>query len=278
MSCERFREQIPECLAGRLESGVREKLIAHLELCSACRADMAEMGAVWRGLESLPAAEPDPSMRSRFVEVLEAYQAGMEQGRARTVVPANRPWWMTGWWPAKAAWQTALTMLLLLAGGIGGRYLARQRTANVPTTPEIAQLQSQIETLRQTVALSMLQDQSSSSRIRGVTYASQVQQPDQQIDQALLYTLNHDANVNVRLHAVDVLENLAVRPEIQRALVDSLPLQDSPLVDVAVIDVLTEVHDKAAIPALRQLAQDPKTDDSVRQRAAAGVRKLEVLK
>jgi len=278
MSCERFREQIPECLAGRLESGVREKLIAHLELCSACRADMAEMGAVWRGLESLPVAEPDPSMRSRFVEVLEAYQAGMEQGRARTVVPANRPWWMAGWWPAKAVWQTALTALLLLAGGLGGRYLARPRTASSPTTPEIAQLQQQIENLRQTVALSMLQDQSSSSRIRGVTYASQVQQPDQQIDQALLFTLNHDANVNVRLRAVDALENLASRPDIQRALVDALPLQDSPLVDVALIDVLTEVNDKAAIPALRQLAQDPKADDAVRQRAAAGVRKLEVSK
>ena len=54
MSCERFREQIPECLAGRLESGARERLIAHLDVCSACRADVAEMGVVWRGLESLP--------------------------------------------------------------------------------------------------------------------------------------------------------------------------------------------------------------------------------
>jgi len=274
MSCERFREQIPECLAGRLESDAREKLIAHLELCSACRADMAEIGAVWRGLESLPTPEPDPAMRSRFVEVLEAYQAGMEQGRARAAAPVNRPWWTLGWWPAKAAWQTALALLLLAAGGIGGRYLARPRPAN----PEIAQLQSQIENLRQTVALSMLQDQSSSSRIRGVTYASQVQQPDKQIDQALLYTLNHDANVNVRLRAVDALENLAARPEIQRALVDALPLQDSPLVEVAIIDVLAEVNDKAALPALRQLMQDPKTDLAVRQRAAAAVQKLEVSK
>ena len=274
MSCEKFREQIPECLAGRLESGAREKLIAHLELCSACRADMAEIGAVWRGLESLPVPEPEPGMRSRFLEVLEAYQSGMEQGRARTAAPVNRPWWMAGWWPAKAVWQTALALVLLAAGGFGGHYLARPRTA----TPEIAQLQSQVENLRQTVALSMLQDQSSSSRIRGVTYASQVQQPDQQIDQALLYTVNHDANVNVRLRAVDALENLARRPEIQRALVDSLPLQDSPLVQVAIIDVLAEMNDKAAIPALRALAQDPKTDDAVRQKAAASVQKIEVSK
>ncbi len=277
MSCEKFREQIPECLAGRLESSAREKLIAHLELCSACRADMAQIGAVWRGLESLPVAEPDPAMRPRFMEVLEAYQAGMEQARERTVVdasPAKSHWWMAGWWPAKAVWQTALAVVLLLGGGFGEHYLARPRTAN----PEIATLQAQVENLRQTVALSMLQDQSSSSRIRGVSYASQVQRPDSQIEQALLSALNHDANINVRLRAVDALENLAGHPDIQRALVDSLPLQDSPLVQVAVIDVLTEVNGKAALPALRQLAADGKTDDAVRQRAAAGVKKLEVSK
>jgi hypothetical protein len=249
-------------------------LIAHLELCSGCRADMAELGVVWRGLESLPVAEPDPAMRSRFVEVLEAYRAGMEQGRERAVVSAKSRWWMAGWWPVRAAWQTALAVALLAAGGFGGHYLARPRTE----APEIAQLQAQVENLRQTVALSMLQDESSSSRIRGVSYASQVRQPDRQIDQALLYTLNHDANVNVRLRAVDALENLAGRPEIQRALVDALPLQDSPLVQIALIDVLTEVHDKAAVPALRQLAGDAKADDAVRQRAAAGVKKLEELK
>lgn len=275
MSCERFREQIPDCLAGRLESGAREKLIAHLELCSACRADMAEMGTVWRGLESLPVAEPDPSMRSRFLEVLEAYQAGMEQGRARTVEPVRQPWWMMGWWPAKAVWQTAVAVLLLAAGGFGGRYFSQpHRTA----TPEIAQLQGEVESLRQTVALSMLQEQSSSSRIRGVTYASQIQQPDQRIDQALLFTLNHDGNVNVRLRAVDALENLAQRPEIQRALVDSLPLQDSPLVQAALIDVLAEVSDRAALPTLQKLAQDPKTDAAVRQRAGTAIQKIEVAK
>ena len=274
MSCERFREQIPDCLAGKLETGAREKLIAHLELCSACRADMAEMGVVWRGLESLPVAEPDPAMRSRFLEVLEAYRAGMEQARERTVVGGRSRWWIAGWWPAKAAWQTALAVALVVAGGFGGRYLARPRTV----APEIAQLQGQVESLRQAVALSMLQDQSSSSRIRGVSYSSQVQRPDRQIEQALLYAVNHDHNVNVRLSAVDALEKLAGNPEVQRALVDALPMQDSPLVEIALIDVLVEANDKAAVPALRLLAEDKQADDAVRQRAAAGVRKIEVVK
>lgn len=274
MSCERFREQIPECLAGRLESAARERLIAHLEVCSACRADVAEMGAVWRGLESLPAVEPDPAMRSRFLEVLEAYRAGMEQAQGRAAVSGKPAWWMAGWWPARAVWQTALALALLLAGGFGGHYLARPRS----TAPEIAQLQGQVENLRQMVALTMLQDRSPSSRIRGVTYGSLVSPPDRQIDQALLYAVNHDANVNVRLSAVDALEKLAGNPEIQRALVDALPMQDSPLVEIALIDVLVEANDKAAVDALRRLAEDAQADESVRQRAAAGAKRLEVSK
>jgi len=273
MSCDRFREQIPECLAGRLESGAREKLIAHLELCSACRADVAEMGVVWRGLDSLPAPAPDPAMRSRFLEVLEAYRAGMEQGRGRTVASGGgRRWWRTGWWPAKAVWQSAVAAALLLAGGFGGRYLARPRTV----APEVARMQEQIESLRQAVALSMLQDQSSSSRIRGVSYGSQVERPGREIEQALLYAVNHDANVNVRLSAVDALEKWAGNPDIQRALADALPMQDSPLVEIALIDVLVRANGRAAAPALRRLAEDTQADEAARQRAAAGVKKLEV--
>ena len=272
MSCDRFREQIPECLAGRLESGAREKLIAHLEICSTCRADMAEMGVVWRGLDAMPVAEPGPAVRARFLEVLDAYQSGMEQGRMRPVAGVKTSWWMAGWWPAKAAWQTALALGLLIAGLVGGRMLTRP----APTSPEIAQLQGQVESLRQTIALSMLQDQSSSERIRGVSYGSQVQKPDRQIDQALLYAVNHDPNVNVRLSAVDALEKWAHNPDIQRALVDALPLQDSPLVEIALIDVLVEVNDKGALPVLHQIADKAQTDDAVRQRATAAIQKLEV--
>jgi hypothetical protein len=274
MSCDRFREQIPECLAGRLESGARERLIAHLEICSGCRADMAQMGAVWRGLEQLPVLEPDAAMRPRFMEVLDAYRAGMEQAQERRPAAAAKPhWWIVGWWPERAVWQTALALALVLAGGVGEHYLARPPA----TTPEIAQLRGQVESLRQTVALSMMQDQSASSRIRGVTYV-EAARPDRETEQALLYAVTHDSNVNVRLTAVDALEKQAGNPEIQRALVDALPMQDSPLVQIALIDVLVEVNDKNAVPALQKMGQDTQADDSVRQRAASGVRKLESSK
>ena len=274
MNCDKFREQIPECLAGQLDAAAREKLIAHVDTCAGCRSDLAEMGAVWRGLASMPVVEPDAGMRSRFLEVLEAYQAGMEQARETPAATVRGHRFAAGWWPARALWQAAFSLALLAAGAVGAHILTRPPASN----PELAQLQNQVENLRQAVALSMLQDQSPSSRIRGVGYSAQMARPDREMEQALLYTLNHDANVNVRLSATDALEKLASNPGIRRALVDALPLQDSPLVEIALMDVFVETNDQAAIPAMRKLAQDAQTDESARQRALDGIQKLEVSK
>lgn len=273
MNCERLREQIPECLAGRLDSAARENLIAHLETCSGCRAEMAQLGAVWRGLESLPVPEPDPAMRSRFLEVLEAYQAGMRQATGRAILPGGRGRWFAGWWPARTAWQAAFSAALLIVGALAGRYAAAPRA-----NPEMAQLRGQVENLRQLVALSLLQDDSPSSRIRGVGYSYQMARPDRQVEEALLHTLNHDSNVNVRLSAVDALEKYDANPQIRRALVDSLPVQDSPLVQIALIDVLAQIDEKNAVPELRKLAADPQLDKEVRERAVWGLEKMGVSK
>src|SRR6185369_9949564 len=83
MNCERIREQIPEALAGRLSKDAREALVEHLESCGACRTEVAELNAVWRGLEAVKSdmdaqSQPNSDARARFHEMLAAYQAGME--------------------------------------------------------------------------------------------------------------------------------------------------------------------------------------------------------
>ena len=276
MICERCREQIPECLAGKLDKTARENVIEHMETCSACRAELAELGVVWRGLEALaaPSVEPQPEMRNRFLELLHAYEAGFEAGKAVPVVPvpvrkpataaATLPFW------SRPAWQFAMAAALLMLGIFGGKFAFQPRGEN----PEMAQLKGQVEGLRQMVALSMLQEQSAGNRMRGVTYSVQMAQPDNQVEQALLYAVNHDANINVRLSAVDALEKYAGDPQIRRALVDAVPLQDSPLVQVALIDLLVQLNDKDSAPALLKLAKDQQADEMVRQRATAAMQKL----
>jgi hypothetical protein len=273
MMCERVREQIPECLAGKLDKAERERVIEHLEMCSGCRSELAELGIVWRGLESMAGPEPNRDMRTRFMEMVEAYQAGMEQAPPKPAAsqPQSRRWF--AWWPSQPAWQMALAFALLIVGVAAGKYVA-----GVPPemSPEMAQLKGQVEGLRQLVALSLLQAQSPSDRLRGVSFSSQILRPDAEVEQSLLRAINHDTNVDVRLSAVDAIEKYAGDPAVRRALVDAVGVQDSTIVQCALIDLLVDLHDRDSAPALRKLALDGQTDEIVRQKATLAMHKLEI--
>jgi hypothetical protein len=278
MICERVKEQIPECLAGRLEKAEREKVIEHLETCAGCRNELAELGVVWRSLEALAIpAEPEPVMKNRFMEVMEAYQEGLlaaqEHAKRETApVAVQKAGGWAGFWPHRPVWQFALALALLVVGVFAGRFAAAPRGEN----PEMAQLKGQVEGLRQLVALSMLQEQSPSQRLQGVTYSVQMAQPDAQVEQALLRAVTQDPNINVRLRAVEGLEEgkYAVKPEVRRALEDAIGAQESPLVQVALIELLLQLNDTNSAPALQKVARDANADETVRQHAAQALQKL----
>jgi Putative zinc-finger len=269
MSCEQIRLEIPEFLADRLKSEARTRVIQHLGECPACRRVVAELGAVWRGLETMNEAEPSPALRNRFRETLGAWQEGFREGRRSRereapvrrmeFRPARASWW----------WQAAAAGLLLVMGAAGGRYLPGLGAQH----SEIAQLRGQVDSLRQMVALSLLEEQSPSSRIRGVQYSYRLRRPDPDVEKALLRAVSHDSNVNVRLAAVDALAAFAGDAEVRRGLADALPLENSPLVEIALIDLLAQADAREAQPALLRVAQDANADETVRKRAAAVLEK-----
>jgi hypothetical protein len=278
MTCDWVREHIPECLAGTLDKSARAVVIEHVETCSLCRTELGELGVVWRGLEAQNPPEPGPAMRVRFQGMLqvyqEAYQSGLQAAR-QTPAVANAPA-RPSWWPVNPIWRLAGAFALLVAGVVCGRYLDRRYfDTSHSDNQELSLLRGQIEGLRQLVALSLLNEPSPSSRLRGVTYSEQMTQPDAQVVATLLRTLNHDPNVNVRLRVVDALEKYSGDPAVRRALVDAIAVQDSQLVQIALIDLLAQIHDRDAGPVLRKLAADTETDETVRQQAAIALQKID---
>jgi hypothetical protein len=206
-------------------------------------------------------------MKHRFQESLAAFGAGLEQGRLAGVARPTSARHA----PPRWAWQLAAGLAVLAIGLIAGRALALRP----PVTPEIAQLQGQVESLHQLVALSLMQQQQSpASRIQGVSYAYSMTQPDPQVEQALLYAAGHDSNVNVRLSAVDALDRYAADPNVRRSLAATLAAQDSPLAQVALIDLVVKSKDRDCAPALRRLASLPEADEAVRQRAQWAIDQL----
>ena len=98
---------------------------------------------------------------------------------------------------------------------------------------------------------------------------------DSEVFDALLRTLNEDANVNVRLSAVDALQRFAGNSEVRTELRQSLPRQTSPLVQIALIDSLTEARDRAAVGVLEQLQQRSDVDPAVKARIQRALGRLQ---
>ena len=154
-------------------------------------------------------------------------------------------------------WQLAFALACLVIGVLVGANLPGRN--NERNSDEIAKL-------RQMVALSLLQEQSAGERLRGVDYTGSMQNMQPAVVSALIQAVAHDANVNVRLAAVDALSKVATHPGVVESLTRSLPQQDSPMVQAELIDYLINAHDRQAVGTLEQLAARPNLNPAVRER------------
>ena len=129
--------------------------------------------------------------------------------------------------------------------------------------------------MRQMVALSLMQQQSAGERLRGVSYAYQVPASDTQVLSALLTTVNQDESVGVRVAAVDALHAFGSSPVTREAIIQSIPKQTAPLVQIKLIDLLLDLREKDAVPELENLAADESKNESVREYAKVAIGKLQ---
>ena len=269
MGCEHIAERLPDYLQGRLSAEQHHNVEAHLEQC----ADCSEEVVIWRKLSLLPVEQPDPASRTRFEDLLQAYQAG-RSGQAK----GGSEWWKRAspWnWNVfhglrsplgAAAWSVALLAI--------GVYAGLQVAGSESHLQELQAMQSELASMKQLVVLSMLQQQSASARLEGVTWSTRDQQLDPQVLSALLHTLHYDASVDVRLAALDALSRHGQQPQVHKAILDSLQQQQSPLVQVALIDLLLEWRDPDAPQRLQAFQQAPNLNPTVRQRVEWAKSKL----
>lgn len=261
MRCEDAQAYLPDHLAGTLPPEAARQLEAHLAACVHCAAEFEAADDTWQRLATLPAPRPDSrAMRARFDAMLHEHQYG-------EVVRASRP--SMRWFAVQAAAAAAV----LVIGVVVGR-----QTAPVPPAPaqdpQIAEMRAELRQMRHMVTLSLLQQQSASERLKGVTYTAQIEQPDRDITAALLDTLRYDPNVNVRLASIDALKRFAEDDAVRRSAMETLAAQTSALVQIALIDFAVETNDRTALETLRRLSTDPMADQAVRARAARGVEQL----
>jgi HEAT repeat protein len=139
---------------------------------------------------------------------------------------------------------------------------------------DLTALRAEVGELRQMVSLSLLREPSASDRLKGVAWAADLDGSGTTVVAALLETLANDPNVNVRLASVDALRGFAERDAVRRGAVEALGRQTSPIVQMALIDFVVEARLTAAKDTLSRLATDQTVHETVRARAARGLREV----
>jgi HEAT repeat protein len=261
MRCEEIHAHLADHLAGTLSPDLTGAVAEHLQTCRACAAEAEGLNDTWQTLGTLPVDRPDSSaMRSRFDAMLDGYQRGLGAESVRRGSTRIKTYGL----------QFAAAAAVLVLGVTLGRHTAPPP----PADPQLAMLREELRDMREMVTLSLLQQQSASERLKGVSFTSLIDQPDSEVTVALLDALIHDPNVNVRLATIDALKRLSGRENVRRGVIEALTHQTSPLVQIALIDFVVEKNGREAVDTLRRLSSDPMLDEAVRAHAVQGLQQI----
>lgn len=128
--------------------------------------------------------------------------------------------------------------------------------------------------MQETMMFNGLKDQSPSERIKAVGYAEDIVNPNEKVINALTNTLNHDKNVNVRLAALYSLAKFTDDRKVMDTLVTSLSNQTEPIIQIVLINILTEKKEVKAIGPIQDLIQNGKTLKEVKDIAQKGLKSI----
>ena len=171
----------------------------------------------------------------------------------------------------------AAGFILMLIGFAAGQFLDNEDYAS---TQQVAQLEREVQQMKRALMnTGNYQQASAGERLSAVNISAQIpvndSQLDQQITDILIYTLNNDESVNVRLAAAEALFRFSNEPPIKRALTASLNKQQDPLVQITLIDMLVELRATNAINEMKKMLVNSNTQELVRKRLQTGIAELQ---
>lgn len=246
-------EYIDGTLPEAKQADVRELLATHAEAAK-LEAELREvLGAIQRSQN-----KPVPaSLKNTFDEML-AHEIRTQRAAGKQVFLSA--------WVLRAAAAIALTTGIVLAV-----YWIQQ---NAEQQRELAALREEMAKTKQLMLTLLAADQPASKRMTATHVAYAMEHVDDDIVNALVNTMNTDANGNVRLAALEALSQFHTQNHVRQALVESLAIQNDPAVQIALIRILVEIKETDALRGLEKITTDEGVLPAVKTEAHAGILRL----
>ena len=186
-------------------------------------SDANEEQDLWQALGSLEQAEPPPRMRRKFYAELDSRSRQTRWDRWRNALG------LLGLRGAATAAVCAIAGIVVGVSlhGPGGAESAR-----------LDSLQQQVTELNRNLILDRLESSSASKRLLGVLNAAEFAEHDSEVARALLARAVDDRVYSVRAAAIDAIGPQLNTPAVGDELMTLLESTQSPLVQLALVDLI----------------------------------------
>ncbi|UCF05895.1 MAG: hypothetical protein JSV33_02330 [bacterium] len=267
MTEEKHEDLVLEYIKGDLSPARKREL----ELLLAGRGfepeELRRLRKIYSSLGELPVPEPGDAMTDGFYAMLETEKKRLAAKDGEDELPARRlaAGGFGRLWP-----RLAYAALFILIGWSVAYWVPpgrRYETKLQYMTIEMAEM-------KKMMMFSMLNRTSVSERLQAVQYLQDLVPEDDQVLTAMLDVFERDPNVNVRLATLDALSHATGDERVREGLILSIRREDSPVIQLALVDLVVTRRIELAIEPLRHLLKRPDLNMTVRNRVNEGLRLL----
>ena len=202
--------------------------------------ETAEESQLWKALGDIPGEEPSPQLRQNFYRNLE---------KASRVSISTQLRGLLGF-SGNMGWLTATACILI---GLGAGQLVGSPADD---DTRLVALEENVSMLNRNLILDRLENDTASKRLRGVMDAAALVGDDEEITTALLLRATDDRVRSVRTAAITALGPRMAAPAIGSRLMELLRSTESPLVQLALVDLVLRNGSNQQISELQKLADD----------------------
>lgn len=220
------------------------------------KQELAELISMMDIIATDTEALPSSRLQNNFDEMLSAQISLQNQAKGTTTPKNNEKANVTN---LRSYYKyAAAAVALILVGVLMGRMYTQEE---------------QIDQMSQDL-YALLDEKSTSQRIKAVNMSHDMIKPSQDILNALIKTMNEDQSSNVRLAAVRALEKFTNEQKVIDAYISALQSQEDPNVTITLINILANIKAESAIQPLENLLKDEKHMQFVKDEAQVGIFKL----
>ncbi len=262
MEFQELENKLIDYLDDALTPEQRVEVEEQLESSAELRQTLEELKTVMNGMETAEEFQPSANLKNNFDQFLQN-EINKQGGGSANVVDFRK----SNSGRNRFLFQIAAAAALLIMGVFIGKNLGG---GEPPAT--IVDIEN-LEKKMRTEMLALLEDNSTSGRIKAVNISYELQ-PDDEIVEALIQSMNIDKSTNVRIAAMEALSHFGNDPKVRTALCKSLGIQTNPMIQLSLIKILVNMKETQAVEYFEKIIEKESTSPEVKDEAQMGIFKM----